>query len=190
MVAWILFSGFGIFFSNEQPNSQGYTIKQVISELRSEYSNKIEKVQTDNPHDIVVFNSPDGLLPQIKWDEVLAVYAVKTLMDPDNPTEVVTVDDSKKELLRTVFWDIVTISCSVTTEQVEQPVTSINESSNDIISSETLSVKILTITVFQIEYLKIVKKYAFSDNQKEQLNELLSNEYDSMWEQLIENGIT
>jgi hypothetical protein len=152
MVAFILFSGFGIFFSNEQPNSQGYTIKQVISELNSEYSNKIEEVQTDNPHDIVVYNSPDGLLPQIKWDEVLAVYAVKTLMDPDNPTEVVTVDDSKKELLRNVLWDMIKISNLVTTEEREFKVVSIDENVNEITSTETVNVKILTILVSQKEY--------------------------------------
>lgn len=45
--------------------------------------------------------------------------------------------------------------------------------------------KILTITVSQKEYLKIVTEYGFSSIQKEQLNELLSVEYRSIWVELI-----
>lgn len=37
------------------------------------------------------------------WKEVLAVYSVKVNTDPDNPQEVVTMDDAKKKLLKTIF---------------------------------------------------------------------------------------
>ncbi len=174
MVGIILSSGFGIFFSNEQINSQGYTITQVISELNSEYSNKIEKIETDNPHDIVVYNSPDGLLPQIKWDEVLAVYAVKTVTDPTNPDGVITINDSKKEILRTILWDMIKISSSVTTENMFGTVSSTDESGNEAITTETVNLKVLTILVSQKECSEIASEYGFSSAQKEDLNELLN----------------
>lgn len=40
------------------------------------------------------------------WKEVLAVYAVKITTDPDAAQEVATMDDSKKQLLKDIFWQI------------------------------------------------------------------------------------
>ena len=37
------------------------------------------------------------------WKEALAVYSVKTATDPDNPQEVATMDDNKKQLLKDIF---------------------------------------------------------------------------------------
>lgn len=37
------------------------------------------------------------------WKDVLAVYAVKTNTDQDNPQEVATMDDSKKQILTDIF---------------------------------------------------------------------------------------
>ena len=187
MVGIILSSGFGIFFSNEQTVSQGYTIKQVIYELNSEYIKKVDRIKADNPYDIVVYNSSDELLPQIKWDEVLAVYAVKTVADPNNPTEAITVDDLKKELLRNVLWDMIKISSIVTIEESELIVASINESGNEVTKTETDSVKVLTITVSQIEYSETASEYGLTNYQKKQLDELLSVEYRSMWAEVIGN---
>ena len=44
------------------------------------------------------------------WKEVLAVYAVKTNTDQDNPQEVATMDDGKKQLLKDIFWEMNVIS--------------------------------------------------------------------------------
>lgn len=187
MIGFILSSGFGIFLSDKQPNSQGYIIAQVVSELNNEYLNKIEQIKTENPHDNVVYNSSDGLLQQIKWDEVVAVYAVKTLADPNKPTEVVTVDDFKKKILRTVFWDMIKISNFVATEERELTVVSIDERGNEVTTTETFSRKVLNIMVSQKEYSRIATEYGFNGNQKKQLDELLNNEYRSMWAQLLEN---
>lgn len=41
---------------------------------------------------------------------MLAVYAVKTTTDPDDPQEVATMDDGKKELLKEIFWAMNEIS--------------------------------------------------------------------------------
>lgn len=37
------------------------------------------------------------------WEDILAVYSVKVNTDPDNPMEVATVDDTKKQLLTNIF---------------------------------------------------------------------------------------
>jgi len=41
---------------------------------------------------------------------VLAVYSVKTNTDQDNPQEVATMDDGKKQLLKDIFWEMNQIS--------------------------------------------------------------------------------
>src|SRR5699024_12686297 len=46
------------------------------------------------------------------WKEVLAVYSVKTTTDPDNPQEVATMDEGKKQLLSGIFWEMNEISRS------------------------------------------------------------------------------
>lgn len=41
---------------------------------------------------------------------MLAVYSVKTNTDQDNPQEVATMDDGKKQLLKDIFWEMNQIS--------------------------------------------------------------------------------
>lgn len=40
------------------------------------------------------------------WPEVLAIYAVKTTTDPDNPQEVASISDEKIEVLWDIFWQM------------------------------------------------------------------------------------
>ena len=40
------------------------------------------------------------------WPEVLSVYAVKMTTDSNNPQEVATVTDEKKEILKEIFWEM------------------------------------------------------------------------------------
>ena len=114
-VALIIGSCFGIFFSNESV-ANNTPMTQIVSELNTEYYNKIEQIKTDYPSDIVEIVSSDGVM-DIKWDEVLSVYAVKVTTDTENATEVVTIDDSKKEILRTILWDMNSVTHSVSTVQ-------------------------------------------------------------------------
>ena len=57
------------------------------------------------------------------WSEVLAVYAVKTTTDPDNAQEVASMDNSKKTILKDIFWQMNEISSrtDTSTETVIAP---------------------------------------------------------------------
>ena len=50
------------------------------------------------------------------WKDVLAVYSVKVNTDPDNPMEVATVDETKKQLLSDIFWEMNDISSRTETK--------------------------------------------------------------------------
>ncbi|GHT79918.1 hypothetical protein FACS1894104_5230 [Actinomycetota bacterium] len=113
MVGLLEASTFGIFFSSESGNGQ--TMAQVVSEINTEYTEKIGKIKSDNPHDNVMLTGKRAL-----WKEVLAVYAVKTTTAETGAMEVVTVDDERKELIRTIFWDMNSITSRVEDREIAE----------------------------------------------------------------------
>jgi len=183
LFALILSSETGIFFSGEQTSPQGRTMTQIISELNTEFNDKIEEIKNNNPHDRVEIISVDGTTT-IKWDEVLSVYAVKTASNSNAPTEVVTIDDSKVQTLRSILWDMTVISSSVSAVETEHTIVTTDASGKEVTTTETVNKTVLTITITHTGYLEMASKYGFNADQIRQLNELMSEEYRSMWEQL------
>lgn len=66
---------------------------------------RVEEIKTANSHDVLEMSGSSAV-----WKEVLAAYSVKTTTDLNNPQEVATMDDSKKELLKSIFWEMNEIS--------------------------------------------------------------------------------
>ena len=93
----LLIACFGIFFSGEDAGT-GITMQTAVSEINMEYQAKVDEIKFSNTFDVVEIS---GLTPV--WKDVLAVYAVKTCFDPNNPQEVASMDESKKEILKTVL---------------------------------------------------------------------------------------
>lgn len=96
----LLIACFGIFFSSEDTGT-GITMQTAVAKINTEYQAKIDEIKSSNTHDVVEIS---GLNPT--WKDVMAVYAAKTSFDPDNSQEVASMDESIKELLKTVFWDM------------------------------------------------------------------------------------
>ncbi len=74
------------------------------------------------------------------WKEVLAVYSVKANTDQDNPIEVATMDDSKKQLLKDIFWEMNSIS-SRTESNTETVITETDDGNGNIVETETTETK-------------------------------------------------
>ena len=72
-------------------------MRQVIQGINEEYQGKLEAIKADNPHDALEITGSRAV-----WPEVLSVYSVKTTTDPDEPQEVATITEEKKQIL-TVF---------------------------------------------------------------------------------------
>jgi len=98
--ALLLGSVFGIFFAGEDTGT-GQTIQTVVREINSDYDDKLISIRDKSSYDVLEMKGSRAV-----WKEVLAVYSVKVNTDPDNPQEVVTMDDAKKKLLKTIFWDM------------------------------------------------------------------------------------
>lgn len=188
VVALIIGSCFGIFFSNDtEQNQNGFTMTGVIVQINGEFSAEIERIKNENPHDEI-----EGVTTPQNWKEVLAVYAVKCTTDPDNPTDIATLDESKAEIIRTIFWDMNAISFTVETIEPEpepEPEPSETASSTPAPTSsvtEPLPPKtILHIIVTGKSHSEIAVQYGFNTEQNKQLSELLKPEYNDMWNALL-----
>lgn len=175
LIGLLVGSVFGIFFSGEDSGT-GRAMPDVVAELSSEFYNQIEVIKADNPHDIADIDAIS-----ISWLEVLAVYAVKTATDPENAVDVATLDDEKIARLREILNDMAALSSHTTTETREM--TTVDEAGNEY--TDTISTTTLHITLEQKSTAEMALEYGFSDEQTEQLNELLSDDYRDLWAGLL-----
>lgn len=178
VIALIVGSCFGIFFSG-QDNGTGQTIQTAVQDINAEYQAKIDEIKAANTYDVLVMaGSPAD------WKDVLAVYAVKMNTNPDNP-EVATMDDSKKEQLRSIFWQMNEISSRTEskTEAVSKPANNGQKSSSE--TQETTTKTYLYITVSHKTLDEMADTYNFSDDQRKQMSELLADENRSMWDEAL-----
>lgn len=123
------------------------------------------------------------------WKEVLAVYAVKITTDPDAAQEVATMDDSKKQLLKDIFWQMNEISSSTST-QTETIIETSDDGNGNIVETEvTVTRTYLYITVSHKTAEEMADQFSFHEDQREQMAELLADENNSLWSQML-YGIT
>ena len=163
-------SAFGIFFSGEDSGS-GQTIHTAIRAINQEYEDKLEEIKASHPYDALEMSGARAV-----WKEVLAVYAVKTTTDADG-VDVASVDEKKIRLLSEVFWEMNQIAASVEAR------TETNEDEE----GETVEVEtaVLVIIVSHKTAWEMAELLHFDKNQREQLRELLSEEYDGLWNELL-----
>ena len=120
---------------------------------------------------------------------MLAVYSVKTNTDQDNPQEVATMDDGKKQLLKDIFWEMNQIS-SRTESKTETVITETDDGHGNIVETEsTVTQTYLYITVSHKTAEEMAAQYGFNEEQKGYLAELLADENNYLWSQVL-YGIT
>lgn len=107
LIGLIVGSCFGIFFSGEGSGT-GQTMRQAVQEINAGYQSQIDTARANLTYDELEMSGSRAV-----WPEVLAVYALKTTTDPDDPQEVATVDDAKKAILKDIFWQMNEISSHI-----------------------------------------------------------------------------
>lgn len=188
LVALLLSSIFGIFFANEGENR---TMTSVISQINTEVYTKAENQKFLAKADDIIVQSTHS-----NWKEIISVYSVKYNNDDTEDSSIVMYLNEKNiSKLRTVFYDFNTIKIDVKTESVEEPVE--EESNNNVnfdnnfqapIISNKTETKTKTIIYVNVESKtldQIMNQYKFSNEQKSQVKELLSEEYDELWLNLL-----
>ena len=178
IIALIAGSCFGIFFIGEYTGS-GITLQNVISEINSEYEAKITEIKNSNTYDVLEMSG------SVVWQEVLSVYAVKIAGDPNDPQEVVSMDENKKRVLTDIFWTMNAITHSTETK-TENVVTETDDGNGNIVQTyTTLTKTYLYVTVLHKTMGEIVDEYKFNEEQKECLTELLQEKNKSLWKDII-----
>ena len=179
LIALLAGSVFGIFFSGED-SGNGMTMQSVVREINTEYDTCLDEIQNSTSYDVLEMSGSRAV-----WKEVLAVYSVKTTTDPDNPQEVATMDENKKQLLSNIFWEMNEIS-SRTESKTETVITESDDGHGNIVQTETtVTQTYLYITVSHKTAEEMADQYGFDDKQRQQLAELLAVENNSLWSQVL-----
>lgn len=179
LIGMILGSVFGIFFSGED-SSTGQSMQTVVQEINTEYDAKLQEKKSAVSYDILEMSGSRAV-----WKEVLAVYSVKVNTDPNNPQEVTTIDDSKKQLLKEIFWKMNEISSRTETKTETVIVETDDGHGNIVETKKTVTRTYLYITVKHKTVEEMAAEYGFNEEQKSYLTELLADENNSLWSQVL-----
>ena len=179
LIGLIVDSCFGIFFSGEDSGT-GQTMRQVVQEINADYQSQIDATRANLTYDKLEISGSRAV-----WPEVLAVYAVKTTTDPDDPQEVATVDDSKKAILKDIFWQMNEIS-SRTESKIEEVITETDDGHGNIVKTTTTVTRTyLYITVSHKTAEEMADHFNFTADQRQQLSELLAEENRRLWSAVL-----
>lgn len=182
VIGLIVGSCFGIFFSNES-RTEGKPLSQVVETLNTEFETKITDIQNSTTYDDFEIESNDGVT-SINWEDVLAVFSVKTTTG-DNAQNVACLTDDKVSMLRDVMLDMNAISHKTNNITKTVNVTSTDENGNETAESKSITRTVLTVTITHKSYLDMISVYSFDNNQQEQLKLLKDDKYASLWGELL-----
>lgn len=171
---------FGIFFSNE---SSSRTMGSVISQINNEIYQKAKKEQFMTPNSEIVMDDT-----VTNWKEVIAVYSVKYSNDKENADVIMYINEKNINNIRNVFNDFnnVTITKASSNGYIIS-----NDSSFNINNPPSTQVKseegktIIYVTIHSKNLDDIMNQYRFTDEQKKNTRELLSDKYSDLWSQLL-----
>jgi hypothetical protein len=172
-VAALFASPFGLLFSDENKDAEVTPVSVVIQEVNEEYNQRIEDIKNDNTWDTldVQYVGTGGSRGNI-WIDILSVFAVKTALTDDG-MDVITIDQTRVDLIREVFWDMTEIDHW--TETVAH---------TDSYGG-TWYERVLHIVITQRTAGEQADVYRFNDDQREVLEDLLSGDYDQYFIALI-----
>ena len=181
LVGAVIASPFGIFFSGEDADQ---TIRTAMEEINADYQERLDAIKAAHTYDVLEMSGSRAL-----WKEVLAVYAVKTTTDPDQAQNVATMDSEKLDLLKDIFWQMHEVTFS-TEERTELVVEETDDGAGGIVETETSVTRTyLHITVSHKTPDEMADMYAFDQDQRDMLAELLDDENNRLWLQAL-YGIT
>lgn len=181
----LLGSAFGVFFANESYNANTPIMAEAVSWINEEFVAEIQRIQNENPHDTLELSDDVNNVIFSNWREILAIYAVKVAAHPENGMEVATLDNTKEDILREIFWDMIQIDYWLETITHTETETVENEDGTTSEITTTTYEYILHITIIGKTARQQAAEYGFTGYQMEMLDELLKSEYDRYFLSLI-----
>lgn len=167
MCVSVLASPFGIFTHtdlSEFPDS--ITLDKAITTINAEYASEIKRLRGNRSDTLVVIEGNlEGGVEPANWVDVMAVFAVHLTMREENAMDVVQLDKAKVDELRRVFWDMNKLTTS--TELDDD-----GETTFYIVGSA-------------LSYRDMFEPYHFTNQQKQLIAELMSDEYYAFWSNFV-----
>ena len=156
------------------------SLREVLSEINADHTSRINQIKASNPHDEIAINGT-----KTPWKEVLAIYAVKVTTDPNNPLDVVTLDEKRQQLLIEIFWDMNVIGSNVEKREFTEITLDTDEHGNQVETSKSSTKRVLYITLSNKSAEEMATAYSFNAEQRDLLHQLLDKQYDSTWQSVL-----
>lgn len=169
--AAVIGSPMGILFADESGDPNSIRIAEIVAETNAGFGEAINEIVAAHPEcseTTIEYDYEDGHTWASYWPEVLAVFAVHTNLNSDS--DVVVIDAGKKLLIQNTFWSMHKITSEIET------VTTIPEPTEDEPDPEPVTEHILHITVSSKSVAELAEEYNFTQDQRDILGELLSDE--------------
>lgn len=159
IIAAIVSSPFGVFFSGSGPDT--VPLSAAIAEINAEYCAELMELQEGDYDEITLTGGPPD------WTDVVVVFACVTASDDPDAIDVATLDRSRIERLKDVFW----FMCELSAEEqnVEHPDPTPEDETDD---SYTTTKLIIHISGKTVAYMR--EAYSFDEYQNAALDELLA----------------
>ena len=169
--AAVIGSPMGILFADESGDPNSIRIAEIVAETNADFGTAINDIVSAHPEcseTTMEYDYEDGHTWASYWPEVLAVFAVQNNLN--NDSDVVVIDESKKRLIQDTFWAMHEISAEV------EEVTVTPEPTEDEPDPEPVTEYILHITVSSKSVDALADLYRFTQDQRDILHQLLSEE--------------
>lgn len=174
---------FGIFLSNDETTGTESKMTSTISTLTTEYYNSLTAMKLNYVYDTIEIQGNTT----INWRDVLAIYAVKYTNGADG-FDVATLNDVKIEKIREIMKAMNPCTGVVVPKVKQVTVVTTDANGNKVEQKVNKTQKVLVISAIHISAATQAQTYHFTDEQKKQLNELLSADYEALWNELIGSG--
>ena len=169
--AAVIGSPMGILFADESGDPNSIRIAEIVAETNADFGTAINDIVSAHPEcseTTMEYDYEDGHTWASYWPEVLAVFAVQNNLNNDG--DVVVIDEGKKWLIQDTFWAMHEISAEV------EEVTATPEPTEDEPYPEPVTEYILHITVSSKSVDALADLYRFTQDQRDILHQLLSEE--------------
>ena len=169
--AAVIGSPMGILFADESGDPNSIRLAEIVAETNADFGTAINDIVSAHPEcseTMMEYDYEDGHTLASYWPEVLAVFAVQNNLNNDG--DVVVIDECKKRLIQDTFWAMHEISAEV------EEVTATPEPTEDEPDPEPVTEYILHITVSSKSVDALADLYRFTQDQRDILQQLLSEE--------------
>ena len=169
--AAVIGSPMGILFADESGDPNSIRIAEIVAETNADFGAAINDIVSAHPEcseTTITYDYEDGHTWASYWPEVLAIFAVHTNLNSDS--DVVVINAAQMQRIQDTFWAMHEITYEV--EEVDTT----PEPTEDDPDPEQQTDYILHITVSSKTVDELAELYNFTQDQKDILHELLSEE--------------